>query len=136
MSSSSDLAALRDPSLVRKSPEDTLRILRLIRAYKARGHLLATTEPLGLNLLDPFLAPFKHGDAAVRDLHYSFFGFREDDLDCVYYVGGELPCGPNATVNPGAETLLRVGAGELETHNKDTYTRTPTALLANSSAKP
>lgn len=64
---------------VRQAATDSIRALQLIRAYRARGHLLADLDPLGLKKIDyhPELDP----------AHY---GFSDDDSGREIYVGGVL----------------------------------------------
>ncbi len=58
---------------------DSIRALQLIRAYRARGHLLANLDPLGLKQIDyhPELDP----------AHY---GFTDADKNRKIFVGGVL----------------------------------------------
>lgn len=64
---------------VRQAANDSIRALQLIRAYRARGHLLADLDPLGLKKIDyhPELDP----------AHY---GFTDADMGREIYVGGVL----------------------------------------------
>jgi 2-oxoglutarate dehydrogenase E1 component len=55
---------------LRRATTDSIRALMLVRAYRARGHLAADLDPLGL-VKRPY-AP---------ELDYKFFGFTEADLD-------------------------------------------------------
>ncbi|MFA5591718.1 MAG: 2-oxoglutarate dehydrogenase E1 component [Micavibrio sp.] len=58
---------------------DSIRALQLIRAYRARGHLIANLDPLGLKPVDyhPELEP----------AHY---GFAEEDMDRTIFINGVL----------------------------------------------
>ncbi|PZO86426.1 MAG: 2-oxoglutarate dehydrogenase E1 component, partial [Micavibrio aeruginosavorus] len=63
----------------RQTALDSIRALQLIRAYRARGHLLANLDPLGLKVIDyhPELDP----------AHY---GFTDADKGKTIFVGGVL----------------------------------------------
>jgi 2-oxoglutarate dehydrogenase E1 component len=69
------------------------RVLRLIHAYRARGHRIAETDPLGgdANLYFPELDP-------------SHYGFGNDDLER-QYMAGDLPGGPVQTLGQILERL-------------------------------
>jgi len=68
------------------------RVLRLIHSYRARGHRIADTDPLGgQSLYFPELDP----------AHY---GFGSDDLDRLY-IAGDLPGGPVQTLRQILERL-------------------------------
>jgi 2-oxoglutarate dehydrogenase E1 component len=68
------------------------RVLRLIHAYRARGHRIADTDPLGgQSLYFPELDP----------AHY---GFGSDDLDRPY-IAGDLPGGSVQTLRQILERL-------------------------------
>jgi len=68
------------------------RVLRLIHSYRARGHRIADTDPLGgQSLYFPELDP----------AHY---GFGSDDLDRPY-IAGDLPGGPVQTLRQILERL-------------------------------
>lgn len=64
---------------VRKSTLDSIRALMLIRAFRARGHLIADLDPLELKEVDyhPELDP-------------SHYGFSESDYDRPIFVNGVL----------------------------------------------
>ncbi len=72
-------AAVSAPENVRQAALDSIRALQLIRAYRARGHLLANLDPLGLKTIDyhPELDP----------AHY---GFTDADKGRAIFVGGVL----------------------------------------------
>ncbi len=55
---------------VQQATRDSVRALMLIRNYRARGHLRAKLDPLGL---DP--------EKSSADLHPSSYGFTEADMD-------------------------------------------------------
>jgi len=58
---------------------DSMNALRMIRAYRVRGHLEANLDPLGLMACDP------HPDLAPET-----YGFSESDMDREVYVGGQV----------------------------------------------
>jgi 2-oxoglutarate dehydrogenase E1 component len=64
---------------VRQAAQDSIRALMLIRAYRARGHLLANLDPLGLKPVDihPELEP-------------SYYGFTDGDYNRAIYINGVL----------------------------------------------
>jgi 2-oxoglutarate dehydrogenase E1 component len=64
---------------IRAAALDSIRALQLIRAYRARGHLLAVLDPLGLKQIDyhPELDP----------AHY---GFTDADKNKQIFVGGVM----------------------------------------------
>ncbi|MBA4750515.1 MAG: 2-oxoglutarate dehydrogenase E1 component [Alphaproteobacteria bacterium] len=57
----------------------SIRALRLIRAYRARGHLAARLDPLGIE-----------GGRTHPELDPAYYGFTADDLDKTYALGGTL----------------------------------------------
>jgi len=64
---------------VRAAAHDSIRALMLIRAYRVRGHLQATLDPLGIEqpVNNPELTP-------------EFYGFGEADLDRPIFLDGVL----------------------------------------------
>ncbi|MDX2096089.1 MAG: 2-oxoglutarate dehydrogenase E1 component [Alphaproteobacteria bacterium] len=68
-----DAAAIQDEAL------NALRAQQLIRAYRVRGHLLATLDPLGIE------TPTLHAD-----LDPVTYGFSADDYGRSIYLGGNL----------------------------------------------
>ena len=72
-----------DPAAMAKTigdaTRDTVRALRMIRAYRARGHLHAKLDPLGL-------AP----STDHEELHPSSYGFTEADGDRPIFLDGVL----------------------------------------------
>jgi len=81
---------------VQKATQDSIRAIMMIRAYRARGHLHANLDPLGI--------AGKQEDHA--ELHPSSYGFGDADFDrpifIDYYLGLET-----ATVNQMVEILQR-----------------------------
>ncbi|MDP3377131.1 MAG: 2-oxoglutarate dehydrogenase E1 component [Brevundimonas sp.] len=67
------------PEDVRAAAHDSIRALMLIRAYRVRGHLQATLDPLGMEppVQNPELTP-------------EFYGFSEADLDKPIFLDGVL----------------------------------------------
>ncbi len=67
------------PADVRAAALDSIRALQLIRAFRARGHLICDLDPLGLKKIDyhPELDP----------AHY---GFTDADMNRQIFVGGTL----------------------------------------------
>ena len=57
------------------------RVLRLIHSYRARGHRIANTDPLGAN------------PAYFPELDPAHYGFGDEDLENPY-MAGDLPGGP------------------------------------------
>ena len=67
------------PEEVRAAAQDSLRALMLIRAYRVRGHLEATLDPLGLTV------PQSH-----PELDPVAYGFGPGDLDRPIFIDGVL----------------------------------------------
>ena len=63
------------PDQVRRATLDSIRALMLIRAYRVRGHLEASLDPLGL------LKPDAHPELDPRT-----YGFAESDLDRPIFI--------------------------------------------------
>ena len=82
---------------VRKASIDSLRAVMMIRAYRARGHLEAKTDPLELaeNIEHPELSP-------------EFYGFTKEDYDRPIFIDNVLG------LEPGDEIGLFDAAGVLE----------------------
>ena len=57
----------------------SIRALRLIRAYRARGHLAAHLDPLGIE-----------GARTHPELDPAHYGFTADDMDQTFVIGGAL----------------------------------------------
>ena len=75
------------PEQVRAAALDSLRALMLIRAYRVRGHLEATLDPLGLQVPKPH-----------PELDPASYGFGHGDRDRPIFIDGVLGR-ENATVN-------------------------------------
>ena len=69
------LAAAADPAAARAAVLDSIRALMMIRAYRVRGHLEASLDPLGLS------EKKKH-----PELDPASYGFTEADLDRVIFI--------------------------------------------------
>jgi len=65
---------------LRRATTDSVRALMLIRAYRARGHVAANLDPLGL----------QDHSAAYAELDYKNFGFAEADLDRPIFIDNVL----------------------------------------------
>ncbi len=64
---------------VRARTLDSIRALMLIRAYRVRGHLMATLDPLGLTTPEPH-----------PELDYKTYGFTDADLDREIFIDNVL----------------------------------------------
>ena len=60
---------------IRRATLDSIRALMLIRAYRVRGHLRATLDPLGLEVRPPH-----------AELDPATYGFSESDLDRSIFI--------------------------------------------------
>ena len=72
-SASLDFASFKTSTL------DSIRALRLIRAYRVNGHLIANLDPLNL-----------HEKNYHPELDYKSYGFTDNDLDREIFVDGSL----------------------------------------------
>ena len=70
-----------------KAREQSVKSIALIRAYRIRGHLIATLDPLGM-------MERKY----LEDLHPADHGFKKEDYNKKIYVGAYRPSG-YATIN-------------------------------------
>ncbi|MBM3570150.1 MAG: 2-oxoglutarate dehydrogenase E1 component [Alphaproteobacteria bacterium] len=68
-----------DPMAARQQAHDSIRALQLIRAFRARGHMIAKLDPLGLERRE-----------AHPELDPATFGFGEKDLDRPIFLAGVL----------------------------------------------
>ncbi len=80
---------------VQKAARDSVRALMLIRAYRTRGHLAATLDPLGMEVRPP--AP---------ELDPASHGFGAGDLDRPIFIDGVLGL-ETATINEMLAILRR-----------------------------
>ena len=76
-------------ALATASPEDHLKVFKLIRAYKDVGHLAADTEPLKFALKDPYRSPLQFDQ--VDALQPRTYGIDDASNKNVYVVGDEVP---------------------------------------------
>jgi len=63
----------------KNSTLDSIRALRLIRAYRVNGHLIANLDPLNMLKVN-----------SHSELNYKTYGFKEIDLDREIYIDGSL----------------------------------------------
>ena len=80
---------------------DSLRATKLIAAYRERGHLAATLDPLGL-----------HRSTAAPELLPAFYGFSPEDMERAINLDGEFGL-QQASLNRILEILRRAYCGTL-----------------------
>jgi len=80
------------------------RALRLIHAFRARGHRVATTNPLD----DP-----EESSAYFPELDPAHYGFGHEDLTHSYRVGNEIPGAPVQTLGEIVDRLKRTYCGNI-----------------------
>src|SRR5574342_361364 len=73
------------PAVGPEALEKHARVLRMIHAYRARGHRIADTDPLA------------SGTSYFPELDPAHYGFGNDDLDRSF-LAGDLPGGPVQTL--------------------------------------
>jgi 2-oxoglutarate dehydrogenase complex dehydrogenase (E1) component-like enzyme len=78
--------SLGDERLDRRTAEKYARVLRLIHAYRARGHRIAEIDPLG-----------GRASSYFPELDPAHYGLGTDDLDRPF-LAGDLPGGPVQTL--------------------------------------
>jgi 2-oxoglutarate dehydrogenase E1 component len=83
-----------EPEIAAQVADRHARVLRLIHSYRARGHRIANTDPLGSH---PSYFP---------ELDPAHYGLGHDDLDR-RYIAGDLPGGPLQTLRQILERLRR-----------------------------
>jgi len=86
---------------VNASAQDSIRAIMLIRAYRIRGHLKATLDPLGL------VKPAEH-----PDLEPATYGFGEGDMDRPIFINNLLGL-QNATVRQILEIVHKAYCGHI-----------------------
>ncbi|QBX37051.1 2-oxoglutarate dehydrogenase E1 component [Brevundimonas sp. S30B] len=86
---------------IKAAAHDSIRALMLIRAYRVRGHLQATLDPLGIEL--PIRNP---------ELTPEFYGFTSADLDRPIYLDGVLGL-QTGTIREVLEILKRTYCGHI-----------------------
>ena len=80
------------PEALGRLADQHARVLRLIHSYRARGHRIADTDPLGADL------------AHFPELDPAHYGFGREDQDR-QYMAGDLPGGPVQTLGQILERL-------------------------------
>ncbi len=81
--------------------KDSISALMLIRAYRARGHLMADLDPLGMREIE------QH-----PELDPSYYGFSESDYNRMIYIGGVLGM-QTATLDTIVTTLRATYCGKI-----------------------
>ncbi len=84
---------------VQQATRDSIRALKIIRAYRARGHLVANLDPLGLK--DKQYHP---------ELDPSHYGFTESDYDHPIFINGVLGL-ERASLREILEALKKIYCG-------------------------
>ncbi len=87
-------AGAASPEIAAQLADRHARVLRLVHSYRARGHRIASTDPLGAH---PSYFP---------ELDPAHYGFGKEDLDH-RYIAGDLPGGPIQTLRQILERLRR-----------------------------
>ncbi|MES2984312.1 MAG: 2-oxoglutarate dehydrogenase E1 component [Pseudomonadota bacterium] len=90
-----------DGAAVQEEAMYALRAQQLIRAYRVRGHLLATLDPLGIE------RPQMHADLDPKT-----YGFTDADANRSLYLGGNLGR-ERATLSEVVETLQATYSGTM-----------------------
>ena len=80
---------------------DSIRALRLIRAYRINGHLIANLDPLNL-----------HKKNYHPELDYKSYGFSDNDLDREIFIDGSLGL-ETATLNEIIQILNKTYASSI-----------------------
>lgn len=86
---------------VRQAALDSIRAIMLIRAYRARGHLVSDLDPLGLK-----------GDEYHPELDPSHYGFEESDYNRPIFIDGVLGL-ESASLNEIVQTLKETYCGKI-----------------------
>jgi 2-oxoglutarate dehydrogenase E1 component len=94
-------AALGAGRLDRRAAEKLARVLRLVHAYRARGHRVAQIDPLG-----------GREDSYFPELDPAHYGLGHDDLDRPF-LAGDLPGGPVQTLREILERLRATYCGKV-----------------------
>lgn len=94
-----------DPMTVKQSLEDCGRLTWMIQAFEDRGHLLAQTDPLDFDNIDPTQrTPSRKFKEMVR-LDLSYFGFAPEDAQRVVRVGFQEDMGGVLSTNSPPMTI-------------------------------
>src|SRR5215472_6082824 len=91
--------SLGDERLDRRTAEKYARVLRLIHAYRARGHRVAEIDPLG-----------GRASSYFPELDPAHYGLGTDDLDRPF-LAGDLPGGPVQTLREILDRLRATYCG-------------------------
>ncbi len=94
------VAAHATPPELAQLADRHARVLRLIHAFRARGHRIARTDPLG------------GAPSSFPELDPAHYGLGEEDLDRPY-IAGDLPGGPVQTLGAILERLRRTFCGHV-----------------------
>ena len=78
------------------------KVIRLIQAYRNRGHLLATLDPLGLMERDK-----------VDDLNIEFHGLSDNDLDEEFYTDTFIPNNEKMKLRDILKSLKEIYCGNI-----------------------
>jgi len=78
------------------------KVIRLIQAYRNRGHLLATLDPLGLMERDK-----------VDDLNIEFHGLSDNDLDEEFYTDTFIPDNEKMKLRDILRSLKEIYCGNI-----------------------
>ena len=78
------------------------KVIRLIQAYRNRGHLLATLDPLGLMERDK-----------IDDLNIEFHGLSDNDLDEEFYTDTFIPDNEKMKLRDILKSLKEIYCGNI-----------------------
>jgi len=93
--------SLGDERLDRRTAEKYARVLRLIHAFRARGHRIADIDPLG-----------GRASSYFPELDPAHYGLGTDDLDRPF-LAGDLPGGPVQTLREILDRLRATYCGKV-----------------------